>query len=329
MLSQSDDIPFNDLKLANQVSLFIGGLSGFWGSLFVYHYIAAGHHHIASSIFIFISSAYYVAWRSWRNNYAAWPIYALMLPTAVVMIVLVMLEIGAIGALWAYPLLFGVFLMLQRQIALITVSLFAIVIVAAAWLIITPAEALRLSITLLTSLMVLTFYQRLIVKQHKQLQTAATIDPLTGLYNRANLHSNLTLAYENYRQQQTPVTLLVIDVDHFKSINDEYGHAVGDQVLEKIAKTFKKSFRGEDKIFRVGGEEFIVILSNIEATQAEHIAQRINAQIKSLSILPDRLITVSIGITHLRANDDVDQWLERGDQHLYQAKSNGRDRCVA
>lgn len=329
MLFKSDDIPFDNIKLANQVSMFMGGLSGFWGSLFIYSYIAADLHLIASSIFVFISSAYYVAWRSWRNKYAAWPIYALMLPTAVIMIVLVMLEIGAIGGLWSYPLVFGVFLMLHPQIALITVSLFVISIVTAAWLIITPAEALRLSITLLTSLVILTFYQRLIVKQHRQLQTEATIDPLTGLYNRANLHSNLTLAYENYRLRQTPVTLLVIDIDHFKSINDEYGHAVGDQVLEKIAKTFKKSFRSEDKIFRVGGEEFIVVLSDIDAVQAEHIANRINAEIKALSILPDRLITISIGITHLSENDDVDQWLKRGDTNLYQAKSNGRDCCVA
>lgn len=160
------------------------------------------------------------------------------------------------------------------------------------------------------------------------------LDPLTLVGNRAALdialHRELQLAERHHQD----LSLLMIDVDHFKHINDKYGHVRGDQVLKDIATVIQSVCRSSDVTFRYGGEEFVVILGKTNAKGARIIAERIRNQIANchLEHNGDRLsVTVSIGVaTHIRdQKDTVKELFERADNALYKAKGEGRNRVVS
>lgn len=160
------------------------------------------------------------------------------------------------------------------------------------------------------------------------LQTAMR-DPLTGTGNRVALdnalHRELQLAHR-YGQD---VALLVIDIDHFKQVNDTYGHACGDDVLRGAARNIEAEIRQTDMTFRYGGEEFVVILSKTDERGAQIIAERLRACIEENPICTsagDIQITASIGISSLVLNENVKQLFERADRALYRAKQGGRNR---
>jgi diguanylate cyclase (GGDEF)-like protein len=160
----------------------------------------------------------------------------------------------------------------------------------------------------------------------------ALIDPLTHLGNRAALDNALRRELQLAERHQHELSLLMIDVDHFKLINDHHGHARGDEVLQEIARTIAKVCRETDISFRFGGEEFVVLLRKTSEAGAEIIAERLRKEISKLAIdSTGRNIqpTVSIGISTRAADqkEHIDHLFERADKALYQAKQTGRN-CV-
>lgn len=158
----------------------------------------------------------------------------------------------------------------------------------------------------------------------------ALLDPLTLVGNRAALNNNLKRELQLAHRQQQQLSLLMIDVDHFKKINDDYGHHRGDLILCEIAKTIQSVCRSTDSIFRYGGEEFVVLLSNTNAIGAEIIAERIRERISETEILHNTMAintTVSIGVaTHNGdQNEGIEELFERADKALYSAKQSGRN----
>lgn len=125
------------------------------------------------------------------------------------------------------------------------------------------------------------------------------------------------------------MTLLMLDVDNFKAINDTFGHPGGDEVLRGIGAYFRRRIRSSDTVFRVGGEEFLVLLFDTNAADALSTAEEMGSEIKALGLLPDHEVTMSIGIASLQPDDNLDEWVKRADEKLYLAKSSGRDRVVA
>lgn len=161
----------------------------------------------------------------------------------------------------------------------------------------------------------------------------ALLDPLTLVGNRAALSNNLKREIQLANRQQTQLSLLMIDVDHFKKINDEHGHHRGDLILCEIAKTIQSVCRSSDSVFRYGGEEFVVLLNNTNAIGAEIIAERIRERIADLEIVHNATkitTTVSIGIADHegQSHHDMEELLERADKALYEAKQAGRNRIV-
>jgi len=165
-----------------------------------------------------------------------------------------------------------------------------------------------------------------------QLQEAANTDALTGLHNRRSFTLLAGHEIDKALRTRAPLWLLLIDIDHFKSINDQYGHAVGDWVLQEISLLFKNVVRKSDIVARYGGEEFCVVLPETDEHQAHALTQRLFESIALLkrSREPDSgAITVSIGAAGLRAEDaNVDGLVKRADVALYQAKNAGRNRIV-
>lgn len=162
----------------------------------------------------------------------------------------------------------------------------------------------------------------------------ARIDGLTRLWNQATTKQILHRAFQRHLLNLSPLSVLMIDADHFKRVNDLYGHAAGDQVLHGMASALRQSLRPDDAIGRYGGEEFMVVLDNCPLEQATNLAKRILNRIRSLefhNISPDLHMTVSIGIANSAARglEDESDLMDLADKALYKAKNNGRDQiCI-
>lgn len=167
--------------------------------------------------------------------------------------------------------------------------------------------------------------------QYEHALRIALKDPLTGVSNRASMGAHLKHHISLAQRQVTPLTLLIIDIDRFKSINDRYGHIVGDVVLTAVAQRIVSCTRTSDGVFRYGGEEFVVVLPSTPGAGAELLADRIRAEVESMSIdaLPaETRVTVSVGVAHYHAGESQVQLLKRADDSLLSAKRAGRNQVV-
>jgi diguanylate cyclase (GGDEF)-like protein len=153
-------------------------------------------------------------------------------------------------------------------------------------------------------------------------------DPLTGINNRANMDQHLDQQVLLATRHGTPLSLLMIDVDLFKGVNDSYGHVVGDAVLIAIAEGIVKCTRNSDVVFRYGGEEFVVVLTNTKLNGAMLLAERIRASIAGMEIKAGEVelrVTISVGVAELQASESSIDIIQRADRMLYRAKSRGRN----
>ena len=163
---------------------------------------------------------------------------------------------------------------------------------------------------------------------NQALHELARTDPLTGLRNRRAFDDSLGLEIAAVERTRSPLSLLVLDVDHFKQINDSFGHDAGDKVLRSIAQVLSGCVRIIDIVARVGGEEFAVILPHTDAQGAHEVAQRMRVAVAQASWL-GQPTTISIGAASLRAAETADSLFARADAALYAAKKSGRNRVVA
>jgi diguanylate cyclase len=159
-------------------------------------------------------------------------------------------------------------------------------------------------------------------------------DPLTGLGNRKYFDRAIEDAVKNAVKNGEPLSLLMFDIDHFKSFNDNYGHLTGDQVLRLVAMSLKATIKGQDITARYGGEEFAVVLPNTALRQALTVADHIRRAVMSKELKKKSTgeilgrVTISVGVSMLQPGDDTDSLIERADACLYAAKRNGRNRVV-
>ncbi|WP_455380003.1 GGDEF domain-containing protein [Acidihalobacter prosperus] len=168
---------------------------------------------------------------------------------------------------------------------------------------------------------------------------SAYIDPLTNLHNRASMLHVMQRLDRLSCRGEVILSLLIVDIDHFKRINDQFGHINGDRIIRQIAKRLSSNLRDSDHIFRYGGEEFVIILEGVNTPEAMEVADRIRQDVAShpctLYSSDDANIkqqpvymTVSVGISHCR-NDDIMTLLNRADHALYTAKTDGRNKVIA
>ena len=164
---------------------------------------------------------------------------------------------------------------------------------------------------------------------YKQAVELASRDPLTGMHNRVALESALVREVDLAHRQGLPMTMLVIDIDHFKHFNDSHGHAFGDDVLVAVAQTIANTIRRSDLAYRFGGEEFILASHTGEAG-GELLAERIRENVAALQSIRgrDTEVTISIGFAQLGSDETAQALFERADAALYAAKHQGRNRSV-
>ena len=168
----------------------------------------------------------------------------------------------------------------------------------------------------------------------KQLERESQTDPLTGTRNRRYFTPLLEMEVTRAHRQHQPLSLLVLDIDHFKAVNDTHGHACGDRVIQACADLCRRDLRAIDVVARLGGEEFAVLLPGTDLPQATAVAQRIRAAIRSTAMADDAgapvRISVSIGVAEYGGGTGSgSDFLKRADDQLYRAKREGRDRVCA
>jgi len=165
----------------------------------------------------------------------------------------------------------------------------------------------------------------------EEMRRLALVDPLTGLINRTGMERELEIRLQERYRFEWPVGLLFFDIDHFKSVNDTYGHEMGDEVLKLVANTLKSNCRPFDSFSRWGGEEFVCLLRNVDPATLFQVAERVRMLVEESFILHHgtRLgVTISIGGTLARTEDSAESLIRRADQLMYQSKQAGRNRVT-
>lgn len=164
---------------------------------------------------------------------------------------------------------------------------------------------------------------------HKKLEAKfrkiSRIDDLTHIYNRRAFNSHLNLNISRAKRHKEELSILMIDIDKYKEVNDVYGHDIGDSVLQNFVKILEESVREEDVIARLGGDEFVIILPHTNGCTAEMLANRIRNNIKNFNFQKVGKITISAGVSELKSDDTPNTFIKRADNSLYQAKENGRN----
>lgn len=193
-------------------------------------------------------------------------------------------------------------------------------------------RALNFGIPTLTMAALVLRYFQLVTQQQAMLNEHATTDPLTGLMNRRRLREVWALAEAEGRRGSYPLTLVLCDVDRFKSINDTYGHEVGDEILRKLGQILRREVRLTDSVCRWGGEEFLLLLPHSDSVQTMATANRIRENIAGTALKigsHDLTITITMGVATFKDNEKFEAAVHRADVALYAGKAAGRNRVIA
>jgi diguanylate cyclase (GGDEF)-like protein len=250
---------------------------------------------------------------------------ACMLANIVVFLAIVHLKVT--GIFWVYPVLIFNYSLVGTRVAVwVNIILCALVLhCVSSWDAASP-QLPRIVATMVVTAFFSHIFSSNIDRQKQALKEVATIDPLTGVRNRRELQSDLLMACNQHIRSGAPVTLLVIDIDFFKEINDTYGHSKGDDALIEIAKQMGKRLRATDILFRYGGEEFLVLASGVSADGGRILAEELRGAIQNARLGELPMISISVGVAEYTLPESIDEWLHRADEALYRAKANGRNR---
>ena len=169
-------------------------------------------------------------------------------------------------------------------------------------------------------------------KANKELEQIAAFDSLSGLLNRRSLFHRISVEIERSIRLDVPLTGLMVDIDHFKNVNDNFGHQCGDMVIREIGTRLQGGLRKYDYAGRYGGEEFFVVLSNSTERQAMGIGERFRREMEECRFFcggEGVRVTVSIGVARYRSGESQESWIERTDRAMYQAKQAGRNKIIS
>ncbi len=163
-------------------------------------------------------------------------------------------------------------------------------------------------------------------KERKDFEFQAMTDSLTGIYNRAKFSSALLSEITRIKRYPTPLSLIMLDIDHFKKINDTYGHSIGDQVLKDVSAVVTMTVREQDLFARWGGEEFMMLAIQSDLNGTKKMAEKVRKAIEANHFQDVDTVTCSFGVTEFQKDDSIDSFIRRVDKALYRAKNEGRNR---
>lgn len=246
-----------------------------------------------------------------------------------VLVGVALLNRGVYGTYWAYPIVLFIGFAVPRRMAKIYTAVFLIYCAFLMFYLLNAGLALRSVVGLGITILFTNIFLSIIEKLQEKLLEQSVIDPLTGAFNRRQMNSSLEEAIERKHRASTPASILILDIDNFKCINDTYGHGEGDHVLMEFVSLIKGRVRRLDKLFRIGGEEFLLFLPDTPEGGALTLAEGVRFLISESDFIKNCPVTVSIGVSELEAGETIDEWVKRGDTALYSAKENGRNQVFS
>ncbi len=229
---------------------------------------------------------------------------------------------------WVYPTALVVFMLTKWRFALlVNAFMIGLVLIAAP-----PYPTLIDNISFITTLVLLSGFATFFVVHtdfhRERLNVMLEHDALTGALNRRAMVAHLEQALRTTGQAGQDWALAVLDLDDFKLINDLQGHEVGDRVLVDLVRTVMAAIRRGDQFYRLGGEEFVLLMPNTDREGGKRVLEKLRQQLQETLVLEDGLVTVSMGLAMPRPGDTWSDWLSRADQAMYEAKRAGKDRVV-
>lgn len=235
---------------------------------------------------------------------------------------------GTPQVVWIYPGLIGLFFLLKPKLALA----FSLCLISGIGLFLSQKlELLALIQYLLSTMITVLFsyaFSDRMLRQQNLLRELSVQDPLTGAGNRRALEEKLLAITEHPPAPNTPMpALILIDLDEFKKVNDQFGHGVGDIILREFSFIVNKIISGKECFYRFGGEEFVIVCSQLTTEQASVLAEDIREAIDNHVFDGDLKVTISLGIAEYKTEETGFEWLERADKAMYKAKDAGRNLC--
>jgi len=255
------------------------------------------------------------------------PPIIVFIPILLALIIRVQVD-GIIGILWTYPVMVFFHFIFPGRIANILNVMLVLLLAPMAYPHVGLPITVRIVATFALTIIFSNIFSNIIASLHKRLHELTILDPLTGAYNRRHMETCMAMEIDRNHRYATEASLLIVDMDHFKRINDELGHTAGDRALKAFVEQARNCLRAADMLFRVGGEEFAVLMPGTDEAAAAVVAEKLRARTAALQFLENRSITVSIGAAEVRSGENVDHWYKRCDDALYAAKNGGRNRVI-
>lgn len=226
---------------------------------------------------------------------------------------------------WAYPALLATFYLVKPGEAVLIATLTIVALVPA---LVPKSSGIVLMTTFVTLISTSVFayaFAFLSRGQRDQLLQLARKDPLTGAGNRRALDEKLAEVCAAQARSRTPSSVVLIDIDNFKEINDEFGHAIGDQILVRLTEIIELRIRVTDSLYRIGGEEFVVVIEGQTKTKARRMAEQLRTLVEANELAPEGSVTISLGVAELALGESPADVLRRADLALYESKRCGRN----
>lgn len=302
---------------------------------FLLYYAVTGNLPVAAALLVMLIACCYTTWDIRRRGSQTSTVHLMAAVLSAVMITLVYLA-GSPASFWLFPMVVANFAILPiRSAVLLNVAAIAVTVPV---LLQDPSIALRFFPSVLLVNLFLAIFASQLRQRTEQVNQLLLEDTLTGAGNRRALDELLAQCHHAYQSERLPVALLMLDLDRFKSINDNNGHSAGDEALRRVSEVFRLQLRSGNQLFRFGGEEFTIVAPATALSDALQLAEsvrhaleqyRTDAQPSFASPLLAMPLTVSIGVAILRPDESIDAWLRRADMALYRAKQEGRNRVCA
>lgn len=314
-------------NIEQSVMLYIGGVTAAAiAGYAVYRFAIADFTGALLNTAIFsVMAGVLLMSRSERYVGLSIPLFGLVITSACVASSLV---IGTNGLLWAFLVFWVNIFLLKYWVAIALNGTAILVLSIQANLFDSLLEQVSWSTVAVLICAFGLVFSRQLRQQRRMLRHLATRDPLTGIGNRRLMQHQLDKSVAEFQRHKRPCTLVVLDLDHFKRVNDSFGHEAGDKALRNFTRQIRTSLRTEDELFRMGGEEFVLLLRDMDQKAASEALPELHRRLSGTIDGPDGPLRFSAGAATLAEGENWSRWLGRADNALYKAKRSGRDALI-
>ena len=315
---------FRSSPLALRILMGLSGLLFIFVMPLTFYRLVIGDWKVFALDLFLVSSAALIFACAYRQKYVRFSQIYMCLLVSIGSTLTVVLG-GVNQVYWIYPASLTMFFLVSTRTAYLYVFLMCTLIFAPLQTSLSTFELINVFVALFGTTSFITVFANEIKSENRNLDQLATHDFLTESGNRRAFDHKLRMLVDEFQSLCGPVSLIVLDIDDFKSLNDNHGHGVGDNVLKHLVKNVNKILRKTDMVYRIGGEEFAILITDATLDDAQLIAEKIRKKIDNETSQAIPAFTVSLGVSSLLPGESGYDWLRRADMAMYTAKKNGKN----